>query len=319
MAVTCVRTKGFDAMNILKFYERFPDEDSCAVYLREQREKQGVVCKKCGSSAHYWLSNKRMFQCKHCDFRTSLKNGTVMENSNLSLRTWLLAMTFISATKKGFSALELQRQMGHSRYATIFGLLHKIREIMGKRDGFYQLEDMVEYDEAFVGKATKSDERQELKKGRGSQRQAIVATMAESTILEDLQTGEKDKSCRYFKMKKIDNLKAKTAEKLIRDFIDKKAVLQTDESTTFTNLEDCVDVHVHEISSTGEGKFNLKWAHIAISNLKGYLRTYHMVSERKLQNYLDEFCYKLNRRYFGQKLFDRLIIAAIYPYWHDSV
>jgi hypothetical protein len=36
-----------------------------------------------------------------------------------------------------------------------------------------------------------------------------------------------------------------------------------------------------------------------------------------MQNYLDEFCYKLNRRYFGQKLFDRLIIASIYPYWYD--
>jgi hypothetical protein len=36
-----------------------------------------------------------------------------------------------------------------------------------------------------------------------------------------------------------------------------------------------------------------------------------------MQNYLDEFCYKLNRRYFGQKLFDRLILASIYPYWQD--
>jgi hypothetical protein len=41
------------------------------------------------------------------------------------------------------------------------------------------------------------------------------------------------------------------------------------------------------------------------------LQTYHMISERMMQNYLDEFCHKLNRRYFGQKLFDRLIIASI--------
>jgi hypothetical protein len=39
-----------------------------------------------------------------------------------------------------------------------------------------------------------------------------------------------------------------------------------------------------------------------------------MVSEKYLQKYLDEFAYKLNRRYFGEKLFDRLIIAAVYPY-----
>ena len=54
-----------------------------------------------------------------------------------------------------------------------------------------------------------------------------------------------------------------------------------------------------------------------ISNLKKHLQTYHMISERIMQNYLHEFCYRLNRRYFGEKLFDRLIVAAIYPYWHD--
>jgi hypothetical protein len=43
-----------------------------------------------------------------------------------------------------------------------------------------------------------------------------------------------------------------------------------------------------------------------------------MISERMMQNYLDEFCYKLTRRYLGEKLFDRLIVAAIYPYWHVS-
>ncbi len=57
--------------------------------------------------------------------------------------------------------------------------------------------------------------------------------------------------------------------------------------------------------------FNLKWVHIAISNLKKHLQTYHMISERMMQNYLDKFCYKLNRRYFGQKLFDRPIITSI--------
>ncbi len=91
-------------------------------------------------------------------------------------------------------------------------------------------------------------------------------------------------------MKKINDLKAKTAEILIKGFINKEVVLQTDDSTTFANFEDFVDVHVHEIPSTSEGKFNLKWAHIAISNLKSFLRTIHMVSEWKLQNYLDEFC-----------------------------
>ncbi len=143
--------------------------------------------------------------------------------------------------------------------------------------------------------------------------------MAESTVLEDPESGKFDKSCRYFKMKKIKNLEAKTAQALVKEYIDSNSVIQTEKSTYFSDLSDCIDVKTRAISETKEGNFNLKWVHIANSNLKKHLhlQTYHMISERMMQNYLDEFCYKLNRRYFGEKLFNRLIVAAIYPYWHD--
>lgn len=305
-------------MNILKFNERFPDEQTCINFFKEKRLEEGVECKKCKGTDHYWLSNKNMFQCKNCGFRTSLKSGTVMQNSNLTLKEWLTAITFFTATKQGFSATELQRQMGFSRYQTVFDLCHKIRVLMGKRDSEYKLEDMVEYDETYVTKATSSRQKNS-KRGRGTHKKALVAIMAESTILEDFKTGGLTKSCKYFKMKKIDNLKAKTAEKLVKDLIDNSAVLQTDESTTYANFEDFIDVHVSDVSSTGEGKFNLRWAHIAISNLKDNLRKFKMISEKYMQNYLDEFCYRLNRRYFGEKLFYRLVIASVQPYWQSSV
>lgn len=120
-------------------------------------------------------------------------------------------------------------------------------------------------------------------------------------------------------MKKIDNIKFKTAEKLIKDLIDKSAVVQTDESTTYSNFEDFIDVHVSDVSTTNNGKFNLRWAHIAISKLKGDLRKFRMISEKYIKNHLDKFCYRLNRRYFGEKLFDRLVIASVQPYWQSSV
>ena len=303
-------------MNIINFINRFPDEASCIDFIKEQRSQQGVICKKCTGSRHYWLENKHSFQCASCGFRTSIKSGTVMENSNLPIRIWMMTITFITATKKGFSASELQKQLGMKRYEPVFRMYHKLRAVMGQRDDRYRLEDMVEYDEAYVGKSTKAQVRSKLKRGRGTQKQSKVAVMAESTVLEDPESGKLNKSCRYFKMKKIKNLEAKTAQALIKEYIDSDSVLQTDKSTTFSDLSDCIDVHVREISGTKEGNFNLKWVHIAISNLKKHLQTYHMISERMMQNYLDEFCYKLNRRYFGEKLFDRLIVAAIYPYWH---
>ncbi len=172
--------------------------------------------------------------------------------------------------------------------------------------------------QTFVTKDTDAQQKLDLSRGRESQQKAIVAVLAESTILEDFKTGELTKSCRYFKMKKIENLKAKTAEKLIRNLLEKDIVLQTDERTTYSKFGDFIGVHVKEISGTKEGKFNLKWAHTAISNFKSDLRKYRMVSEGKLQNYLNEFFYKLNRRYFGERLFDRLVIASIQTYWQSS-
>ena len=304
-------------MNIINFINRFPDEASCIDFIKEQRSQQGVICKKCTGSRHYWLENKHSFQCASCGFRTSIKSGTVMENSNLPIRIWMMTITFITATKKGFSASELQKQLGMKRYEPVFRMYHKLRAVMGQRDDRYRLEDMVEYDEAYVGKSTKAQVRSKLKRGRGTQKQSKVAVMAESTVLEDPESGKLNKSCRYFKMKKIKNLEAKTAQALIKEYIDSDSVLQTDKSTTFSDLSDCIDVHVREISGTKEGNFNLKWVHIAISNLKKHLQTYHMISERMMQNYLEDFSNTHNIRHFGEKLFERLIVAAIYTYLHD--
>lgn len=122
--------------------------------------------------------------------RTSLKAGTVMGSSNLSLHTWFTAFLLMFATKKGFSCLEFQRQLGLSRYETAFNLMHKIRSVMGKRDDMYMLQGMVEYDEAYVEKATSEELQKHLKRDKGSQRQAIVAVAAESTPLEDPDTGK---------------------------------------------------------------------------------------------------------------------------------
>ncbi|WP_262712704.1 hypothetical protein [Flammeovirga kamogawensis] len=65
------------------------------------------------------------------------------------MRKWYLASAFMMMTKKEISANEVKRQLNHSRYESIWRMMHKIRKVMGKRDGFYILEDMVEFDEGY--------------------------------------------------------------------------------------------------------------------------------------------------------------------------
>ncbi|GGF50659.1 IS1595 family transposase [Echinicola marina] len=115
---------------------------------------------------HYWFANGRFFECSSCRKRSSLKSGTVTENSKLPLRIWLLARLFMSATKKGFSCLELQRQLGLSRYETTFRLIHRIRLAMGQRDEIYTLSDMIEYDECYMETVQEKQIEVQLKRGR---------------------------------------------------------------------------------------------------------------------------------------------------------
>ena len=242
-----------------------------------------------------------------------------MESSNLSLHIWFTAFLLMSATKKGFSCLEFQRQLGLKRYETAFNLMHKIRVIMGKRDDLYLLKGMVEYDEAYVEKATKKVVQERLKRGKGSQKQAIVAVASESTPLEDPLSGKKSSHCGFLKMKVLGDVTRESVEEFVKESIDSKAVLFTDKNAAYVNLEKMVEQHIKVKSSSESTNGALNWVHTAISNLKkNLLGIYHMVSEKYLQNYLDEFAYKLNRRYFGEKLFNRLIIASVYPYVQHS-
>jgi transposase-like protein len=307
-------------MNIIKFVEEFPDEASCRERWRVIREKEGVVCKRCKCEKHWWLKKRELWQCSQCNFRTSLRSGTMMESSKLGFRVWFTAMAFMSYSKKGISASELQRQLGHSRYETIWSLMHKIRSAMGQRDSLYGLSDMVEFDDAYFVTETTTKEKNQLKRGRGSKRTQQVAVMAESVPLEDIYTGKKSKQCRYFKMRVMPNHQKEEVNLIIDDSIDDKSIVFSDRSTSYVDISDYVEVHVTEKSNKETTASTLKWVHIAIANAKRtLLGIYHKIKGKYLQLYLDEFCYKLNRRYFGNSLFNRLLVAVAGNYRYSSV
>lgn len=305
-------------MTILEFMDKFSEEQSCKEYFRDIRMKEGVICKRCDCKKHYWLASKWQFQCSQCNFRTTLKSGTVMENSRLSFRTWFLIMLFMTSTKKGLSACELQRQIGHKRYMTIWSIMHRLRKVMGNRDALYQLTDMVEFDEGYFESEVPQQTKSNLKRGRGSERQINVAVMAESIPVEDLNSGKTSNHCRHFKMKVLKSHKSTEIESLIKESLNPEAVVFSDKSTSYFNIENYVESHVTQKSSKQTTTDMLKWVHIAISNAKrNFLGVHHKINARYLQHYLDEFVYKLNRRYFNS-IFERLVVASVYPYWQTN-
>ena len=300
-------------MDIFSFGVHFTDESSCRLHFKEQRDKQGVVCHRCQGKDHYWLKNKCSYQCKSCKARISLRSGTIMESSKLSFMTWYKTIFLMSTTKKGFSSKEIQRQLGLKRYEPVWAMVHKLRKAMGDRDDRYTLEGMLEMDEGYFTIEASENDHKTQKSGRGSKTKSNVMIMAESTVLENLDTGEVERQCRYFKAKVLTDHKPQGTDQTLQSSIDgNQNIVFTDQSTSYVNIADYVEIHVSKKSNEQTTKETLKWVHIAISNAKrNFVGTYHKIKAKYLQLYLNEFVYKLNRRYFGDKIFDRLVIASI--------
>jgi len=305
-------------MNLIKFIENFPDELSCRSRFKAVRDQEGVICRKCGSRDHYWLSTVEQYQCKICKARTTLRSGTVMQGSKLPLRHWFIAIHLLTSTKKGFSSLELQKQIGHKFYEPIWYMVQKLRKTMGLRDGKYQLDKIVELDEGFfesvdTEKTAEEKQKESKKRGRGSQKQSTVMVMA-STVY-DFQTKKKQKKptkFRYVKMKVMENMKGETVGQTVKENICYSSVVKTDHYASYNKIKETVWTYIPTKVPPKEASKVLPWVHTMIANAKRtLLGVHHMISKKYMQDYLDEFCYKVNRRNFGDNLFDRLLISCV--------
>jgi hypothetical protein len=300
-------------MNILEFIQKFPDEGACRLKFKEQRDQIGIICDKCNCKEHYWHENKLCYECKHCHRRISLRSGTVMQSSKLPFRYWFVTMHLLTCTKKSFSTEELRRQIGHKRYQPIWEMVNKLRDVMGKRDNKYQLSGQMELDDAFFSTEIPQDQKDKpMKRGRGSQSKSKVLVMAESTFVDAPKKGHKLKSVKHIKMQVINDLKSNTITNIVKEQVDKSAQLITDNSTSYYKLKEHVQSHEAVVVEPDMIPTLLPWVHIAISNAKRLLLdVHHKLKNEYLQYYLNEYCYKFNRRYFGDKIFDRLLIAAV--------
>jgi hypothetical protein len=121
-------------------------------------------------------------------------------------------------------------------------------------------------------------------------------------------------------MKVLDSYKSNDIDQVVKENVTRESVIFSDKSNSYLNMSDDVEVHTTEKSTAEASNTTLKWVHIAIANAKRTLLgiSYHRINGEYLQADLDEFCYKLNRRYFGKKLFDRLLIASINGNGHHN-
>jgi hypothetical protein len=137
--------------------------------------------------------------------------------------------------------------------------------------------------------------------------------MAESQPVEGETTMKgKPRKVGHIKMFVIDDLKAPTIDAKVIENINKGSNIDSDSSTSYTNLKTLVKKHRPKVIPKEEVGKALPWVHIAISNAKRMLLSvFHDIQPEYLQSYLNEFCYMFKRRYFGERKFDRLMVAAV--------
>lgn len=300
-------------MRLIEFSTDFGTEEQCRARFKEIRDSEGVVCKKCSSTEHYWLKKKQMYQCKQCRFRTGLRSGTVMESSKLPFQYWFVAVYLMTGTKKSMSAHQMMRELGHRRYEPIWAMMHKIRKAMGTRDSRYLLTGEVEIDEGFFETLVPQEQKDEpRKRGRGSQKQTMAMVFAESAEVENPKHGKgrPTRRCGYFKMLVCGDMTVETAKDTIMKSVTPTATKLTDGYSTYRKLAKEMDGFKCGTIPSEQAHIKLPWVHSAIGNLKRVLQgIFHHIRPEYLQNYIDEFCYKLNRRYFGNAIFQRGLIT----------
>ena len=159
------------------------DENAAVEFFETQRWGDSPVCAHCGSGNVYQMTdaatgkrNKRfLWRCRDCGKQYTVRIGTVYEETRLDLRHWCYAFWRASTSKKGVSALEIQRQCQISYKSALF-LLNRIRFAMAPDPTTApKLNGTVECDETYVG--GKPRYKGTSKRGRGTDKTPVFAAV----------------------------------------------------------------------------------------------------------------------------------------------
>ena len=281
---------------LLELEQRFNDEAKCRAYLFALRWPQGFICPVCGAGG---LTIRRdLWRCVQCDRETSVMAGTIFQDSKLPLAVWFRAMWQVTSQKNGICALGLQRVLRLGSYKNAWPLLHKLRRAM-VRPGRDRLNGVVEVDEAYWG-AEESGVR-----GRYAVSKALILVAAQ---VDGNGIGR-------IRLRHIPNTNRATLHGFIVQSIEPGSTVVTDGLQAYREMEDYVhrrQIQKHQPTDAGH---LLPRVHRVISLFKRWLLGTHQgaIAHEYLQDYLDEFTFRFNRRKSASrgKLFYRLAQQAV--------
>jgi hypothetical protein len=311
-----------EPLNLIEFQKRFDSEDACLDYLEESRWPKGFICPNCQHDFGYRLTERRLIQCSVCRHQTSVTAGTLFHKTRVPLVKWFYMIYLTTSDKGGASALRLAKQLG-MHYTTVWFCLHKIRAAMARRDETITLAGFIELDEAVIGpharkpgrpRTTKDSSGRKIPKQRRRGRKPKDGTKTK-TQTEVVVMVERENCA-------AGNICMKVINRTTREDLREAAELRVEDNRQFFKTDAAQSHFVlrsmgHDLlalclSNSPLSVEELPVVHRAIALVKRLLMgTYHGVSARFLQPYLDEFCFRWNRRDKESTLWKSAVKACV--------
>jgi transposase-like protein len=295
------RTKSFKAeMNLPKLIAEFGSNEKCRARLTELRWPNGVTCPRCHSNSVSTITERYQYDCNTCRYQFSVTSGTIFHDTHLSLSKWFLAIYLMTESKKGMSALQIKRTLCIA-YETAWYLCHRIRAAMREINSEL-LRGIVEVDETYVGGKVRG-------MGRGYKGNKAIAIGA-------VQRAGK------IRLQVIAHADKATLHKFIHDnTAPNTEAIYTDEMPAYWGIDDADTQHKWVNHSQEEwvvGDIHTNGIESVWSLLKrSIIGSYHKVSIKHLDAYLDELEHRFNNRkneYIFRDTLTKLVSAAKLPY-----
>ena len=301
-------------MNLHDVAQVFATDDDAHEALIKARWPEGSRCPACESDRISRITSKgktgkvrRVLECLECGYQFTATSGTLFHDSHLPLRKWFMAIALICEAKKGLSALQLSRHLG-VQHRTAWYLNHRIREAMQETDPtpLGGTGKVVEIDETNLGGKSRA-------KGVKSGKNAKIKVL-----------GMVERSGRI-RLQVIPDAKVRSLKPAIDAHVSPDATIATDAAYAYERIipadRHTIGVHKDELWNHGTVR-ETRTVEGAFSLLKrGLVGSYHKLSGDHLEAYLNEFCWRYNRREQQKEMFDALLknIAAGRPLTYKTL
>ena len=278
-------------LTLIQLMEMFPTEEAASKWFESVLWINGRCCGKCGSVRTTEATHKYMpYWCTDCRSYFSIRTGTPMAHSKVPLHKWAIAIYLCLTSLKSISSMKLHRDLGVSQ-PTAWFMLHRIREAWAGGSGEGGYSGPVEVDESYFGGR---------RRNMSNSKRKTLADTGRGPVGKVAVVGAKDRASNQVAAKVVRNTDAETLQGFVSDHAAEGATVFTDDATAYDSLPFAHATVKHSVAEFVNGMAHTNGIESFWSMLKrAHKGTFHKISPKHLDRYVQEFAGKHNIRQLG--------------------